>query len=166
MRVKLTIIVSLIAAIGLGVGMLPVLADHGLPHVVQLARGTFTDDVAAQVRVKLDGRQTQAINVKDASDAVVVQITIHDGAIAPWHTHPSPGLLVNAGPGTLTSFIGDDCVPREYGPGEALVDPGQGTLHAAFNDSGEDLVLYGFFVGVGNGFAVPADPPAGCDPFP
>lgn len=165
MRVKLALAIAVTTALGLGVGVVPSAADHGLPHVAPVARGTFTDDVAAKFNVKLDGRRTQVINLKDSSDLVVVQITIHDGARAAWHTHWGPGLLVNMGPGTLTTLFGDDCALRNYPPGTAFVDPGQGTLHAAFNDSGDDLVLYATFLGVKDA-PISADPPADCDPFP
>jgi quercetin dioxygenase-like cupin family protein len=97
---------------------------------------------------------------------VFLEITIHDGARVPWHAHSGPGILVNTGPGTLTSVFGGDCVVREYGPGQAFVDHGGGTFHAAINDSGSDLVLYAVFLGVDNGPVLPADPPPGCDPFP
>jgi quercetin dioxygenase-like cupin family protein len=163
---RLAGLVALLGVLTLTVGVLPSAADHGLPHAVPLARGSFDDAVAAQVRVKLDSQRTHAINVKDASDVVFLEITIHDGAHAPWHTHHGPGFLVNKGPGTLSSVIGDDCIIREYGPGQAFVDHGGGTRHAAFNDSGQDLVLYAVFLGVDNGPVLPADPPPDCDPFP
>jgi quercetin dioxygenase-like cupin family protein len=160
-------ILALVAAATLAIGAPPSAADHGTPDVVPLARGSFAhDDVAVKINVKRDDRETDVINLKDASDLVFVEITIHDGAQAPWHTHAGPALLVNKGPGTLTSVLGDDCVPRQYGPGEALVDPGQGRLHAAFNDSGQDLAVYAVFLGVDNGPVLPADPPTDCDVLP
>jgi hypothetical protein len=160
-------LLALLVVAALGVVVLPSAADHGVPHVVPLAHGSFAqEDVAASIRVKIDNERTHVINVKDASDVVFVEITIHDGARVPWHTHAGPGLLVNRGPGTLTSIMGDDCVLRHYGPGEALVDLGQGTMHAAFNDSGQDLVVYAAFLGVDNGPVLPAESPANCDPFP
>jgi quercetin dioxygenase-like cupin family protein len=162
---KLSGLLVLVALAVTAVGVLPSAADHELPHVQPLARGTFTDDVSAQIKVKLDGRATQVRNLRDASDAMVLQITLAPGAHAPWHTHAGPGILINAGPGILTNIISDDCVPRDYGPGEAFVDPGHGTLHTARNDSDHDVVLYAFFLGVANGPVIPAsDPPADCVP--
>jgi quercetin dioxygenase-like cupin family protein len=155
-------LVALGALAMLAVGVLPSAAVHGLPHPELLARGTFTEEVAAQVRAKTDGGRTRAINVKDASDLAVLRITLHAGARAPWHGHSGPGLLVNMGPGTLTSVLSDECTPREYPPGTALVDPGGGVLHAAANESSEDLVLYVVFLGVEAAPVLPADPPAGC----
>ena len=163
---RIAALAALVAIGMLAVGVPRSAADHGLPHVDVLGRGDFTDAVAAQIRAKLDGQRTHAINVSDASDLMVVEITLHDGAVGPWHTHTGPGLLVNTGPGTLTTLIGDDCVLREYGPGEAFVDLGQGKLHAAFNSSGQDLVVYAAFLGIEGPFAIPAEPPPDCDVLP
>jgi hypothetical protein len=165
-RRRVVAVLAIIAVAAPAVGVLPSAADHGGPHLEPLARGSFSDDVAASIRAKLDGRRTHVRNVSDASDVVVLRITIDDGARAGWHGHTGPGILVNTGPGTFTSVISDDCVPREYGPGEALVDPGQGTLHAGWNASGETVVLYAIFLGIADGPVFPADPPDDCDPFP
>jgi quercetin dioxygenase-like cupin family protein len=143
------------------VNMLPVGADHGAPHVEALTRNTFATDVAAQFRVKLDDR-TLVRNVRDASDVVLAKITIAPGVEAGWHGHTGPAVLMVAGPGTLTSMISDDCVAREYLPGSALIDPGQGSLHWAVNNSSQDVVVYALFFGVANGPVLPADPPPGC----
>jgi quercetin dioxygenase-like cupin family protein len=160
-RRRTTALLALIGLTVLVVGVLPAAGDHG-PHPQLLARGSFVDEVPAQIRIKPDKGGRQVINLKDASDLVFLQFGIADGVQAPWHTHSGPGLLVNLGPGTLTSLIGDDCVPQEYPPGTAFVDPGQGTPHAAVNNSGHDLVLYVVFLGVGNGPVLPTDPPADC----
>ncbi len=163
---RLALLVTIASIAVLSIGVMPSAADHGGPHVTMLARSTFTDAVAAQVRVKLDGRATQVVNVGDASDAVLLTIVIPDGAVAPWHGHSGPGFLLNAGPGTLTSVLSTDCVAREYGPGEALVDPGAGTQHAAWNESGQEVVIYALFLGVDNGPVTPGSPPADCDVLP
>jgi hypothetical protein len=162
---RLAALAAIAALAVLAVGVQPSAADHGLPHSEALARGTFLDAVSAQLKVKQDGRGTRVMNVKDASDVVILKITIHDEAIAPWHAHWGPGILINAGPGTLTSVLSDDCVPRQVGPGKAVVDPGGNVLHAAVNTSGQDLVLYAFFLCVEGGPVLPAEPPADCDPF-
>jgi quercetin dioxygenase-like cupin family protein len=155
----------LIALAVSAVGVLPSAADHELPHVQPLARGTFTDDVSASIKSKLDGRATHVRNLRDASDAMILQITLAPGAHAPWHAHTGPGILINTGPGTLTNIISDDCVPRTYGPGEAFVDPGQVSLHSARNDSDHEVVLYAVFLGVANGPVLPAPaPPLDCPP--
>jgi quercetin dioxygenase-like cupin family protein len=142
-------------------------ADHGLPHPVLLGRGPFIDPVAVQIRVKPDGQPTEVINVHDASEVVVLQITIQPGVTAPWHAHWGPAILVNAGPGTLTTVSSHDCEPRQMPPGSAVIDRGGVHLHTARNMSNEDVVLYVTFLAVppGQGPVIPADPPAGCNPF-
>lgn len=145
-------------------GMLavPSLADHGLPHVEQLARGTFIDDVRMNVRNKILGGATHVVQIKDASDLVVLRITIEAGGIAPWHGHTGSGFLVNLGPGTLTNYIGEECLPRQFRPGDAFVDPGHGDLHAVRNDSEEDVVLIATFLGVEGAPVTPEPEPVSC----
>ncbi|HSN70653.1 MAG TPA: hypothetical protein VLT59_04055 [Steroidobacteraceae bacterium] len=145
---------ALSALMVLAISPTAALADHGLPHVEQLARGQFFDDVAATFRAKI-GRSTTAVNLRDASDLVVLRITIAAGGYGPWHTHSGTGFLVNLGPGTLTNVIGKDCTPRLYYPGEAFVDPGVGALHAVRNDSDQDVVLIAVFFGVEDGPVTP-----------
>lgn len=157
---------TLVGLAVLTVGVLPSGAVHGGPHVSQLGRGTFTDDVGVTVKVKLDGRATNVVNMRDASDVVFAEITVPDGAAFPWHSHPGAVLLANNGPGTFTYVNASDCVLRTYGPGEAFVDPGQGNVHTGFNDSGQDLILHAVFLDVANGLSLPADAPEDCDPFP
>ena len=147
----------------LGAVALPSIADHGLPHVEVLGRGTFFDDVALTIRNKIAGRATHTVQIQDASDLVVLRITIEAGGIAPWHGHTGTGFLVNLGPGVLTNFIGEDCEPRLFYPGDAFVDPGHGELHAVRNDSAEDVVLLATFLGVEDGPVTPEPEPADCD---
>lgn len=145
-----------------GVVALPSLADHGLPHVEPLARGTFLDDVRLNVRNKVLGGATHVVQMKDASDLVVLRITIEAGSVAPWHGHTGTGFLVNLGPGTLTNYIGDECMPRQFYPGDAFVDPGHGDLHAVRNDSSEDVVLLATFLGVEGDPVTPEPEPESC----
>jgi quercetin dioxygenase-like cupin family protein len=123
-------------------------ADHGLPHPELLGRGTFVEDVSAQFRVKGHTGGTEVLKISDSSDMVVLRISIEAGGIAPWHTHEGTGLLINLGPGTLTNTVGEDCEAHVYLPGDALVDPGHGDLHAVRNDSDQELVLLAVFLGV------------------
>ncbi|HMO16191.1 MAG TPA: hypothetical protein PKD64_18985 [Pirellulaceae bacterium] len=97
---------------------------HDLPHPTLLARGPFIDQVSAQIRVKPDGEPMQVMNVRDASEIVVLRILIEPGVIAPWHAHWGPGLIVNAGPGTLQTVSSHNRVIRELPPGAAIVDHG------------------------------------------
>lgn len=167
-RGRLAVLVAVVALAMFAVGVLPSAGDHGGPHPVltPLARGTFSDDVAAQIRVKLDGRATNVVNMRDASDIIFAELLVPDGAAFPWHTHPGAVLLANTGPGTFTYVNASDCVLRDYGPGEAFVDPGQGNVHTGFNDSGEDLTMHLIFFDVTNGPLILADGPDDCDPFP
>jgi quercetin dioxygenase-like cupin family protein len=156
--------VCTVALAGLAMGAQPSVADHGLPHVEQLARGTFFDDVAVQVRSRAIGAGARVLNLRDASDLVVLRITIEPGGIAPWHGHTGTGLLVNMGPGTLTNMLSDDCMPRQYLPGDAFIDPGHGVAHAVRNDSEEEVLLFAIFVGVEEG--PPVHPEPGPPPCP
>jgi quercetin dioxygenase-like cupin family protein len=141
--------------------------DHGAPHPTLLARGPFLDQVSTLIRVKPDGEPVQIMNVLDASEIVLLRILIEPGVTAPWHAHWGPGLIVNAGPGTLRTVSSHDCLVRELPPGSAIIDQGGDHLHAARNDSNQDVVLYVTFLGVppGQSPVVPAPPPPGCNPF-
>lgn len=143
-------------------GAMPVAAQSA-PVVVPLSRGTFIDErVAVQVRSK-GLTKTDVTHIRDASDVMVLQITIAPGGAAGWHTHSGTGFLVNAGPGTLTNVIGDDCMVREYGPGDAFLDPGHNEVHAARNLSDQNVVLIATFIGVQGGPVTPAPGPDFCD---
>jgi quercetin dioxygenase-like cupin family protein len=100
-------------------------------------RHEFTDDVAAQLRIKPDRRPREVMNLRDASNLAVVEITVQPGARFPWHTHPGP-VLVAVTAGELIYVYGDDCVERPYPEGKAFVDPGGDNVHTAFNPSEDD----------------------------
>jgi hypothetical protein len=153
---------AVLGAVTLAAAAIPSRADHGLPHVEVLARGTFLDDVAMTVRNKIAGRATHVVQIRDSSDLVVLRITIEPGGVAPWHTHSGTGFLVNLGPGILTNYIGDDCVPRQFLPNEAFVDPGHGDVHAVRNDSADEVVLLATFLGVEGAPVIPVPAPHSC----
>jgi quercetin dioxygenase-like cupin family protein len=115
-------------------------------------RAVFTDDVALQVRNKLDGHGTDVINVSDPSRIVTAKITVQPGAQFPWHTHDGP-VFVTIAEGELTYLSSDDCVERLYPAGTAFVDPGHGHVHTAFNTGDTVTVFYATF------FEVPASGP-------
>ena len=174
---------SILGAAALGGFSLPSSADHGLPHVETLSRGTFLDKVGITIRYKLEGGQSNddwrhghkdrqgdrhrsnVIAIRDASDLVVLRITIQPGGIAPWHGHTGSGLLVNIGPGTLTNYVGEACEPRLIYPGEAFVDPGSDMLHAVKNNSAQDVVLVATFIGVEGAPVTPEPQPDECQIF-
>lgn len=168
--------VGLIVLFALAVSALPSLAAHSQPlHAQQLAWASFTDGVDMQVRVKLDGRRTRVINVREASGVLTVRMELDPGAPIGWHTHPGP-VVVSVVEGELTYVNADDCVKRVYGEGDAFIDPGQGNVHMAKNTAtteingepvGVETVLVATFFSVPalgqQTIAAPA--PAGCDPF-
>lgn len=133
-------------------------ADHVPIHAVPLTtpgHNEFTDDVAVQVRDKPDGRPTEVVNLRDASNIAVGEFTIQPGAWFPWHTHPGTGLVAVA-QGDLVFIYADDCVERPYDQGEAFVDPG--VVHTAYNPSDtQTTIAIATFIGVPTG-APPATP--------
>ena len=118
------------------------------PITIELLTGRheFTDDVAAQFRLKPEGRPRKVINLEDPSRMAVLKITIQPGARFPWHTHPGP-VMVAVTQGDLVYVYGDDCVERTYPTGTALLDPGT-NVHFAFNPAGGETVLIATFLAV------------------
>lgn len=110
-------------------------------------RHQFTDDVSAQIRLKPDGRSREVVNIKDASNMVVVRFTVQPGVRFPWHTHPGL-VMVSVTQGELVFVYGDDCVQRPYAAGKAFVDPGFGNVHYAFNRTAGVTVIVATFLGV------------------
>jgi quercetin dioxygenase-like cupin family protein len=136
------------ATVGVAVTVVPSGAQDPPPPIdVQLltSRAEFTDDVSVQVRYRLDDQGTSVLNARDASRLVTARITIQPGAMFPWHTHPGP-VLINIAEGTFTYVNADDCVPRVYPAGTALVDPGYGNVHTAFNDTDDVIVVIATFL--------------------
>jgi len=124
-------------------------------EVDPLARGAFTDDVAAQFRLRYDvpgqHRGTIVRNLRDAGEVIVAKVTFGPDGTSGWHTHPGPA-VVNVIEGELAVTNAGDCVTRTYGPGEAWLDPGEGNVHVAENPSDEgDTVVYATFFGVPGG---------------
>ena len=151
------------AAVGvLAAIAVPSLADHGLPHPELLGRGTFIDKVSVAVRNKQFRRRPEWVFVKDSSDIVVLRITIEAGGVAPWHNHTGVGFLTNLGPGVLTNYLGDDCEPRLFYPGDAFIDPGHDELHAVRNDSNQEIVILATFVGIEDAPVLPEPAPEAC----
>jgi hypothetical protein len=110
-------------------------------------RHAFTDDVAVQVRLKPDGRPTEVVNLRDASNYAVVRFTVQPGVRFPWHSHPGL-VMVSVTQGELIFVYADDCVPRPYPTGTAFVDPGFGNVHYAFNPTAGETVIVATFLGV------------------
>ena len=100
-------------------------------------RSEFTDDIDVMIRLKLEGRPRQTINLHDPSRIVVAEITVQPGARFPWHTHPGP-VLASVKTGELVYVYADDCVERPYPAGTAFIDPGGDNVHMAFNPSADE----------------------------
>jgi quercetin dioxygenase-like cupin family protein len=124
--------------VGVGVGR----ADHLPVHGTILARGPFTDRVDLQVKAHVGGK-LGVVQVHDAADTIVQQVTVQPGGFTGWHSHPGPAIVVVA-EGTFTYYDGDDpaCMPYPYGPGESFVDLGQGHVHSARNEGSSVVRVY------------------------
>jgi quercetin dioxygenase-like cupin family protein len=134
-------------------------ADHEPIHAVPLTtpgHNAFPDDVAVQVRDKPDGRPTEVVNLRDASNIAVFEFTIQPGAWFPWHTHPGP-VLAAVAQGDLVFIYADDCLERSYDEGEAFVDPG--IVHTAYNpgDTATKVIATVLNVADGAPAATPVD---------
>jgi len=128
-------------------GALPSVVDPPPPIATEplTGRHEFTDDVAAQIRLKPEGRPRKVVNLDDPSKMAILRITVQPGARFPWHTHPGP-VLVAVTQGELVYVYADDCVERTYPTGTVLVDPGS-NVHYAFNPTGGETVLIATFFG-------------------
>lgn len=109
-------------------------------------RHAFDGDVSVKITQDLEGLPEQAISFDDASHLTVVRFTIQHGAVFPWHTHPGT-VLITVTEGEFVFIFAEDCLDREYGPGDALVDPGD-TVHTALNPSrNEETVVVAVLLG-------------------
>jgi len=109
-------------------------------------RHAFDGDVSVRITQNLEGLPQQAISFDDASHLTVMRFTIQPGAVFPWHTHPGT-VLITVTEGEFVFIFAEDCMDREYGPGDALVDPGD-TVHTALNPSrNEETVVVAVLLG-------------------
>jgi len=125
-------------------------------------RSVFVDDITAKFTIKLDGKATRVVDMKNPSSTVVVRYTVQPGVQFPWHSHAGP-VVVNIVSGALTYVGADDCVQRTYAAGQVFVDPGQGHAHTAFNPVNAPTVFVATFFGApAEGSLLIAAPPGGC----
>jgi quercetin dioxygenase-like cupin family protein len=103
-------------------------------------RHEFTDDVAIQITLNVEGREQEVIDFADASNIAVFEFTIQPGARFPWHTHPGTPLITVI-EGDFVFVYADDCVERHYPAGTAVVDPGFDNVHMAYNPSEENVTV-------------------------
>jgi quercetin dioxygenase-like cupin family protein len=147
--------VALIASVVLVLNVMPSSAQTPPPPIAAeflTSRAVFTDDVRLKVKIKHDGGKMRVVRVSDPSRTLVARYTVQPGAQFPWHSHRGP-VVVNIVSGELTYLAADDCQERPYPAGTSFVDPGQGHVHTAFNDTSEPTVFVATF------FAAPAEGP-------
>jgi quercetin dioxygenase-like cupin family protein len=139
---------ALITAVAIGVNVVPSWAQNPPPPPIApevlTPRSAFVDDIDLKVKIKLDGRATNVVNVGDPSRTVVVKYTVQPDAEFPWHTHAGP-VFVNIVEGALTYIDAETCNERTYYAGQAFVDPGQGHVHSAYNPGNAPMVLVATF---------------------
>ena len=171
-RNKLGILGALALAVMLvvGVAALPSQAQEDPPPIAVeplTPRSSFEQagsDFRAVFKVKMQGAGVDTLDLKDPSLTQVMKITIQPGAVFPWHTHPGP-VIVNIVEGEFVYVPANECVHRTYLPGAALVDPGRGHVHTAYNPGDEPTVVVAtFFELPAQGPAtIPVDPPTDCE---
>lgn len=128
---------------------------------VVVARAAFADDVNVELSLKDDLRGRETVHVRNAEDTVVQQIIFAPGGHSGWHSHPGPAvILIKSGGLTFYQEEGGRCVSRTYSAGEALVDPGQGHVHLAWNTSVGDTEVWVTYFDVPAGSSVRIDVPA------
>jgi quercetin dioxygenase-like cupin family protein len=159
---------ALIAVLLISASVVPSTAQQPPPPIATeflTERAVFTDNVDLKFKVKLDGKATDVVNLKNPSRTVVARITVQPGAEFGWHTHPGP-VVVNVAQGELTYVAADDCVEREYPAGTAFIDAGGDHVHNAANRTNDPTVVVAtFFRAPPTGpLTIPAEAPADC-PF-
>ena len=109
-----------------------------------VARAGFTDPVSIMFRLADDdSNRTKVIQVRNAKDTVIQQITFTAGGHTGWHSHPGPALVLVT-QGELTLYSADDptCTGRSYSAGQAFIDPGQGHVHIGRASQTENTVVW------------------------
>ena len=101
---------------------------------VVAARAAFGDVIDLKFSIRDDYRGRDNIQVRNAGDTVMQQITFAPGGFSGWHSHPGPAVVLIKS-GELTFYDGEDesCTGRTFSAGQALIDPGQGHVHFALN---------------------------------
>ena len=102
--------------------------------------------LADPVQLKFKTEGSGFGNGLEVTNLSMVKFTVVPGGAFGWHQHGGPVWAIIAS-GTLTLYQGDDpsCQGKEYGPGSALLDPGDHT-HNARNESDVDVVVYATFM--------------------
>ena len=158
----LTALATALAVVGVALATPP----GGVKSAPVHARGDFPDRVDAKFKFRPpDGGGLSVANARGAGEVAVQQIVIEDGGHTGWHSHPGPVVVVVKS-GAVTYVTADDesCEGRTYAAGEAFVDAGQGHVHIARNQSGEDVELWATYFDVppGGAFRIDAEDPGTC----
>jgi quercetin dioxygenase-like cupin family protein len=156
------VLAALIAVVVISLNALPSAAQESPPPIASeplTSRAVFPDDVNLKVKIKLDGHANHVVNVDDPSRTAVVKFTVQPGAQFPWHTHAGP-VFVNIISGALTYIPAETCARHTYTAGQAFVDPGQGHVHSAVNEtSAPTIFIATFFDAPAEGpLVIPAEP--------
>lgn len=119
---------------------------------VVAARAAFADVVDLKFSIRDDYRGRDNIQVRNAGDTVMQQITFAPGGFSGWHSHPGPAVVLIKS-GELTFYDGDDesCSGRTFSAGQALIDPGQGHVHFAVNQGPTPTVVWVTYFDVPSG---------------
>lgn len=132
---KRQLVSGVIAAAAVAALASAVLATQGSGTTgVVAARAAFADIVDLKFSIRDDYRGRDNVQVRNAGDTVMQQITFAPGGFSGWHSHPGPAVVLIRS-GELTFYDGDDesCSGRTFSSGQALIDPGQGHVHYAVN---------------------------------
>lgn len=128
---------------------------------VVAARAAFADVIDLKFSIRDDYRGSDNIQVRNAGDTIMQQITFDQGGYSGWHSHPGPAVVLVAS-GELTFYDGDDesCTGRTFSAGQALIDPGQGHVHFAVNEGTTPTVVWVTYFDVPPGSGPRDDAPA------
>jgi quercetin dioxygenase-like cupin family protein len=151
---------ALIAVLLIGASVLPSAAQGpssvAPPPEFLTGRAVFTDNVDLKFKIKLDGKKTDVVNLKDPSRTATARFTLVDGAQFPWHTHPGP-VVVNVFQGELKYVAADDCKERVYRAGDAFIDAGGDHVHTAIANGPTVLVATFFGAPASGPLLIPAN---------
>ena len=122
-----------------------------------IARAGFADSVDVKLKLR---DEHEVVHVSDAADTVMQQIIFGPGGHSGWHSHFGPAIALITS-GELTLYSGDDptCTGRTYGAGQAFVDKGQGHVHMARNQTGQNTEVWVTYLDVPPGQTVRVDAP-------
>jgi quercetin dioxygenase-like cupin family protein len=104
-----------------------------------LAHSTIAEEVRAGgngISLKTDG----------AKDVLTVRVTVAPGGTFGWHSHPGPVIVsVTKGAFALHQVENGRCKRREFGAGDAFVEPGA-RVHLGQNEGSKPVRLYATFL--------------------